>query len=81
MTFCPNFKVFSFDFSEEIKCIETTQNVLNFGVRQRWSQESFFLKTAFYYQFWFYTQNDKLSRKSYEACNTLLSLSLPSSAG
>ena len=41
-------------------------------------EKSLFLKIAFYYQFWFYTQNDKLIIKSYEACHTLLSPPLPS---
>ena len=35
-----------------------------------------FLKTAFYYQFWFYTGNDELITKSYEACHTLSSLEI-----
>ena len=59
-TFCPNFKVFSFDFSEEIMSVLKQSNSVNktpnAGGRQCWSQKSLFLKTVFYFQFWFYSE-------------------------
>ena len=60
ITFCPNFRVFSFDFSEELISVLKplkTSSVLEFG-----SQKSLFLKIVLYYQFWFYTQHDKFNK-------------------
>ena len=81
---CPNFKVFPFDFSEEINSVLKPlrmSSISGFGSAESESKIVKFLKTAFYYQFWFYTQNYKLIRKSYEACDTLLFPPLPTRAG
>ena len=50
--FCPNFEVYPL---QNLTAKFSRQDP-DAGVSQCWSQKSLFLTTAFYYQFWFYTE-------------------------